>query len=355
MSSAKTARWLDLIAYLLSHRFPVSREDIYAKVSGYKDHDSDPDETTRRKFERDKDELRALGIEIETVPIPDAAGDEPATGYRLRPGAFYLPYLELHDSDKMVAERPYQGLARIRVSREDLDLLDRATQLVAQRTESVLGKAAMSARRKLEFDLPLPQAAVERVLAAPLDDEGTRALEVLQRAVADRVAVTCHYHSIGRNTDEQRSIEPYGLFFNWGRWYCVARARDRDALRVFRVDRMRQAAMEKGKAASFDVPDDFSIRSYVGRAPWELSEAEPVTVRVGFNFPESRWVLAQAIGQVVESLRDDGGAVLDFAVRDLNPFIRWLLTFRGQAEVLSPDSIRGELKQLKKQVAKLYA
>jgi len=35
MTTAKTARWLDLIAYLLSHRFPVTREDIYQRVSGY--------------------------------------------------------------------------------------------------------------------------------------------------------------------------------------------------------------------------------------------------------------------------------------------------------------------------------
>ncbi|MEP7324792.1 MAG: WYL domain-containing protein [Gemmatimonadota bacterium] len=369
MSSPKTARWLDLIAFLLSHRYPVTREDIYINVNGYLDEPPPPDggrgqgvrgeggrgdEVVRRKFERDKDELRALGIEIETVPIPDAAGDEPATGYRLRPGAFYLPYLELHQANR-VMERPYQGVASIAVSRADLEILDRATQLVAQRTESPLGAAAASARRKIEFDLPLPQGAVERVLAAPLDNEGIRALEVLQTAVADRVAVSCHYHSIGRNQEDKRSIEPYGLFFSWGRWYCVARARDREALRVFRVDRMAEAATEKGKQASFEVPDGFSIRAYVGRAPWELSEAEPTTVRVRFAFPESRWVMAQGVGQVVDALLDDGGAVLDFAVRDQNPFLRWLLTFRKQAEVQSPPEIRNELGRLRRQVSKLYA
>src|ERR1044071_1843174 len=102
MSSAKTSRWLDLIAFLLSHRFPVSREDIFGRVKGY---EGDNAESVRRTFERDKDELRSLGIDIETVPIPDAGGDEPASGYRLRPAAFYLPYLEL--SETRTGERPY--------------------------------------------------------------------------------------------------------------------------------------------------------------------------------------------------------------------------------------------------------
>ncbi|MEO8295000.1 MAG: WYL domain-containing protein [Gemmatimonadota bacterium] len=358
MSSAKTARWLDLIAYLLQHRFPVSREEIFRNVHGYLDPD-DPEssrkESVRRTFERDKDELRSLGIALETVPIPDAAGDEPAAGYRLRPGAFYLPYLELHPKTAEPEPRTYQGLARVEVSLADLAILDRATHVVAQRTESLLGRSAASARRKLEFDLPLPQSAIERLLARPLSEENTRTLEVLQDAVSRSVAVSCKYHSIGRDSDEERSIEPYGLFFNWGRWYCVARARDRDALRVFRVDRMRNASLERGREGTFQVPADFSIRSYVGRAPWELSGTPPTITRVRFAFPESRWVQAQGVGEVIEPMMEDGGAVLEFAVQDSSPFLRWLLTFRNQAEVLSPSSMIEQLEQMRQAVARLYA
>jgi len=306
-------------------------------------------------FERDKDELRALGVQIETVPIPDVEHDEPATGYRLRPSDFYLPYLELRQSPNAGVERPYRGLARLNLTREDVDILDRATHLVAQRTESPLGRSAESARRKLEFDLPLSRAAVERVLARPLTDEGSRALEVLQRAVSSRTAIRCQYYSIGRDQDEARVLEPYGLFFTWGRWYCVARARDRDALRVFRIDRMREATLEKGKDAGFVVPRDFSIKAYLNRAPWELSGAQPMTVRVKFAFPESRWVQAQGIGTPVDAMLDDGGAILEFQVRDSNPFLRWLLTFRGHAAILSPDSLMADLASLRRSVARLYA
>lgn len=176
----------------------------------------------------------------------------------------------------------------------------------------------------------------------------------MQRAVAERVAVGCRYFAIGRDQEEKRVIEPYGLFFSWGRWYLVARARERAATRVFRVDRMRDAELLKGKDSAFEVPAAFAIRDYLGRAPWELSEAAPVVARVRFAFPESRWVIAQGVGEAVDDLLDDGGAVLAFGVRDGPPFLRWLLTFRGRAVVLEPAALAGELDALRRQVAALY-
>ncbi len=361
MSSRKTARWLDLIAFLLAHRMPVTREQIFEHVRGYLPPDEAEQESVaaadaaRRAFERDKSELRGLGIEIETVTIPDSAGDEPNAAYRLRPRDVYLPYLELRGGAEKGGDRPYRDLHTLEVSRADLELLDRATARLAARSEFPLAAAARSARQQLEFDLPLPQAAVERVLATPLSGSAAQSLAVLQRAVANRTAVTCRYYAIGRDAEESREIEPYGLFFSWGRWYCVARARDRDALRVFRVDRMREARAARGSRARFDVPRDFSVRAYVGRAPWELSDAEPTAVRLRFAFPESRWVQARAVGEVVEPLLDDGGAVLDFVVNDRHPFLRWLLTFGKQVEVVEPEEVGGELDTLRRQVAALYA
>src|SRR3990172_1083999 len=138
----KTPRWLHLVAYLLDHRFPVTREMIFAHVAGYRG----APESARRKFERDKDELRALGIDIQTVAIPSAAGDEPAAGYRLRARSTYLPYFELVDEE--AAPRPYPGLDRIAITRDELEILDRATRSLAGHDDTPLAGAAASARRK---------------------------------------------------------------------------------------------------------------------------------------------------------------------------------------------------------------
>ncbi len=357
MTAGKTARWLDLLAYLLQHRFPVPREEIFSHVAEYKADTAAGTptalESARRKFERDKDELRALGIEIETVTLPGGAGDEPQAGYRLRERDFYLPYLELREG-RGPAERPYASLVRVPLAREEVAVLARATVRAAQ-LQGPLGHAAASARRKLAFDLPLPIATVERLLAHPLTGDAARALEVLQRAVAEHVAVRCRYYAIGRDAEEPREIEPYGLFFSWGRWYCVARSRERDALRVFRVDRMRDAKAIAGPAARYEVPADFSIRAWVGRAPWELSPRPPERAVVRFSFPESRWVLAQGAGTPVTELLEDGGALVAFEVRDPGPFLRWLLTFRAAVELREPAGLARELDALRARVAARYA
>ncbi|MFQ5705218.1 MAG: helix-turn-helix transcriptional regulator [Gemmatimonadales bacterium] len=357
MTQTKTARWLDLLALLLSRRYPLTREEIFERVEEYrKARERDDSETAReslrRRFERDKDQLRAIGINIETVDIPTAEFDEPAKGYVLQERDFYLPYLEFVDG-KVAGDRPYRGLVRVPLSSRDLELLDRATNRIAQRSEFPLSLAAASARRKLQFDLPLSIRSVEHVLAAPLATGSDNALATLQRAVAARIAVSCSYYTIGRDSEQRREIEPYGLFFSWSRWYCVAFSRERDALRLFRVDRMKDVTLLEH--CPFDVPDDFSVRDYVGRAPWALGSGKPTAATVRFSFPESRWVQAQGVGSVIEDVTPDGGSVIRFAVTEEAPFLRWLLTFRDHARVLEPDSMRGKLADMRDRVRALYA
>lgn len=360
MASPKTARWLDLIAFLLAHRFPVTRDQIYESVSGYKEdwaeaEDETARESLRRKFERDKDELRELGINIEVLELANRAGDEASAGYRLRAGDFYLPYLQLQQEPSRPLERPYTGLKSISVPPEDLELLDRATQRLAEHPTFPLKAAAQSARRKLEFDLPIPVKQIERILGEVGKGESNETLEVLQQAVARKVALECRYYTIGRDSESTRVIEPHGLFFNWGHWYCVAGNRDDDKLRVFRVDRVTNAKLLRGAEAVFQsAPDCFDIRDYVGRSAWELSEQESQTVRVRLQFPESRWVLAQGTGRAVEPLTENGGAVIEFQVRDTGPFLRYMLTFRDHVEIVDPRELADELTELRQRVAAVY-
>ena len=65
----KTERWLNLLAFLLDRRYPVSREQILSEVEDYRGDwlkgGDTARESVRRKFERDKRELRELGIVIQ--------------------------------------------------------------------------------------------------------------------------------------------------------------------------------------------------------------------------------------------------------------------------------------------------
>lgn len=347
MTENKTARWLDLLAYLLQYRYAVTREQIFENVRGY---EGKP-ESARRTFERDKVELREIGIEIETVPLPDAPGDEAATGYRLRATGFYLPYFELTQSGQRPT-RPYQGLRQVQLSDDEMHALDRATHRLASLTSTPFAAAAASARRKLAFDLPLAADTAQRILELPLSEAGREALEILQNAVFHSTAIRCRYYTISRDSDEERELEPYGIFFQWGHWYCVARARDRDAVRVFRVDRMRETK-SLGKDL-FKVPATFNIQEFLGRAPWEMGSGPATPARVRFAFPMSRWVVNEHAGRLAEPEAEDGSAVCEFDVRDRGAFVRWLLSFRGEAALLEPEDLSDDLRVLRERVAALY-
>ena len=149
MRDDKLARWIDLLAALLRRGAPVMFEDLKPDVPAY-NAGGVSHATTMRMFERDKDELRAAGIPIETVPYAD---DE--TGYRLRRTKFYLPYLDLLGASRRprLKRHEYQGLLTIQMSADDAELLASA----ARRAEALGGsvaKDARSAAAKLAFDLP---------------------------------------------------------------------------------------------------------------------------------------------------------------------------------------------------------
>src|SRR5690606_19020811 len=92
-------RWLDIIAYLVGRRLPVSADELMRAVPAYADgwasDDTTRHESVRRSFERDKDELRKLGIPIRTVTYNRADQPDVQEGYVIERRDFYLPYLKL--------------------------------------------------------------------------------------------------------------------------------------------------------------------------------------------------------------------------------------------------------------------
>ena len=99
--TTKLQRWLDLIAYLVGRRQPVSVDEILEHVPAYasplETRDVNALDASRKMFERDKRELRAFGIPLETVAFA-IGGAEAQEGYRLERKSFYLPYLRLLES-----------------------------------------------------------------------------------------------------------------------------------------------------------------------------------------------------------------------------------------------------------------
>ncbi|MEX0906695.1 MAG: WYL domain-containing protein [Gemmatimonadota bacterium] len=361
----KLQRWLDIIAYLVGRRLPVSADELMRGVPAYADAWASDDATTResarRGFERDKVELRKLGIPIRTVQYSTPDHIDVLEGYIIERRDFYLPYLELVKQTSATARysdrhRP----AHLEIGEADAPLALEALRRVAGVPGFPLAREARSAFRKLAFDLD-PDAFTSQSPVLFMDAPGavdlTARLRTLSDALLARKRVRFRYHGIYRDEVTSRDVAAYGLLYQHGHWYMIGHDATRDAMRVFRVGRMDGAAANTKQpgTADYAVPDTFRLADYVGREAWELGDAEeaPVVALVLFRFPLSLWAERNGHGRL-ESRRDDGAVVRRFDVHQVDPFVRWLLSLEGEAEVLEPASLQQELHAMAAKVGRAH-
>jgi proteasome accessory factor B len=252
MSKRKTERLLGLVVCLLSTRRYLSADQIRAAVPGY----PEQDDLFKRMFERDKEDLRELGVPLETG-LNHPFDDDP--GYRIRQQAYELPELRLEADEAAVL-----GLAA----------------RVWQRAE--LAGAAAGALLKLRaagIDTASLDGMDEHPSAQGIEPRlGTPepAFGPLWEAVRDRRPVTFSYRGAGRSEPQRRELEPWGVVNRHGRWYVAGRDRGRDATRVFRLGRIAGPVKFCGPAGSVTVPDGTDVRELV--SDWDSVSSERTAV-----------------------------------------------------------------------------
>lgn len=390
---SKTQRQLDLLAYLVGRRFPVPVEELMERIPAYAGKWVDGEDraraSVRRTFERDKDDLRGVGIPLETVKYTVNYGAEEVEGYRVTRRDFYLPYLRLAaraagtgasagagagaggGSDPRAAEEsgassaPRRGdsmkVEEVEIAEDEAGLALDALRRVGDVPAFPLASEAGSAFRKLAFDLDpeafraTPILQVER----PGAQEIAATLRVLSDALLARKRVRFRYHGLYRGETTQRDVAGYGLLFQRGHWYLIGSDALRDgAMRTFRVARMEEPRPEtrRPNTPDYEVPADFSLDEQRGLQAWELGGEEGGVVRaeVSFRFPLSLWVARNGLGEALRE-GDDGSATRVFDVVQVDPFLRWLLSLAGGAEVEAPPELAVALRDLAGDVARKHA
>jgi predicted DNA-binding transcriptional regulator YafY len=347
----KVQRWVDLLAALLRRHTAVPFETLRNEIPGYSNPDVEP-ASIDRTFERDKDELRAFGVAIDTVQ--DIDGNKKL--YLLKTRNFYLPYVGVGDWLRPpVPDRPkgdgYQGLPLLTFTPDQLAMVVRAGRRVQQMGHAALAADAESALRKLAHDVSLVGDHGREITLPSVLQASAPVLELLDEAVRNRKIVTFEYHSIGRNAVESRSVHPYGLLFISNVWYLVAYDPAKDDIRQFRVSRINAPTMNRTRTQSpdFTVPSDFNLwKRAESRRAWELGDDDAITVHVDFALTSAYAIAGAELGAA-----GDGG-VRTFVVRRPEPFVRWLLSFGGAARPVEPASIVEAWRELATRTMQLY-
>jgi proteasome accessory factor B len=253
------------------------------------------DETSRKSFERDKASLRSLGIEIATE-IDE--GDRGATRYKIDPEEYFLPDLDLSETERMALQF---GASMVRL-------------------DAAWDEAAVL---KIGDSKPLSLPSV--VAEMPSLD----ALPILHSAMQSRSRVKLTY------SGRARSIAGYGLFYREGNWYLSGE--DEGATKVFRVDRI-DGDVQAGAPASYELPENFDPSAQMPSDPLLIGAGDQTVARVLVDSVMAPRVERLRGGGVVERC-DDGGVVIEVPVRNRDAFRSWVLGLRDHALVLEPADL----------------
>jgi predicted DNA-binding transcriptional regulator YafY len=355
MKAPKIQRWIDLLATLLAHRFPVTLEEIIRGVPGYGT-GSGKKESIRRTFERDKDELRRFGVLIETVPLPEGEAD----GYRLLSRDFYLPYLSL-----MVEGRPskprkldkygYATLPSLSFEPDELDAVAQAAARVRELGDPLLVEHADSAIRKLAVDLPVDASRAGETRVAPARPQpDADVFAVLGAALQDRKRVTFAYRSMGTDAVTRRTVEPLGLFFLNQHWYLAGRAPGEAVVKNYRLSRITDPEPNRLQPGTrdYEVPPGFHLAEHArSKQAWELGDGDAVEVVVEFRRVEGAAAAAARLGETVAGYPDRRR----FRVRRRDAFARWLLSFAGGVVPVAPADLVREYEGLVEATLAVYS
>jgi proteasome accessory factor B len=302
----KTERLFNLIALLLDTRRPITPEEIRRKIPGY----DNSDVAFRRMFERDKEELRELGLPLERVGTDVWEAEE---GYRIPKEAATLPELDLTADERAalyLAAQAWQGQA---VPGDP----HRALMKLSLASKEDDGENGAGGWIRASVDVSQPN------------------LGPLLGAIADRKRVTFRYRGRGGGEAQERSVDPYALRHR-GSWYLAGFDHLRQEVRHFKLDRVDgKIAVAEGRAPDFEPPVDF--KADVPRGPWEIEGS--TEARIAFA-PHTAWWVERRTGARREAERDDGWVEMTFPVSDPEFFSSWILGFAADAIVVAPDDLR---------------
>ncbi len=247
---------MNLVIALLSTRQYVTAARIRGTVPGYEPDDGTAraDEAFKRMFERDKADLREMGVPLETGRT---SAFDTEDGYRIARAAYELPEIRLSGEEAAAV-----GLA--------LRLWESA-QLAGPAQSALVKLKAAGIEVDGSRGLPLQ----------PRLDAGEPAFDPCYTAARDRRVLEFDYRRPDEDEAGRRRVQPWGVVAWHGRWYLGGLDLDRQRPRVFRLSRVVGIPTPVGPAGAFEPPADVDLAAMVDGQFGGQEQVVVVRVRPG--------------------------------------------------------------------------
>ena len=288
----------------------MTAEEIREKIAGY---EQTSHEAFRRSFERDKEALRTMGIPLELAPDPATGAD----AYHIPKARYYLPELDLEPAE----------LAALRLAADAILGSADAVRAGMMKLAAEGGRpSGPSGGGRIAWGADI---AAEQPLLGPL-----------YAAVLERSPLRFDYQRAGSDSPEARLVEPYSLVHRRGHWYLVGRDRNRDAVRSFKVSRIRSAPQTQ--PGTYDLPPRFDAGVHLAGEAWELGGEEPGTATIRFS-ESLRWWAEQNFSAAFAREGPDVALEVEVSVANIDALVSWIIGFGGEVEIVAPAGVRRRL------------
>ncbi len=324
----KLIRQLSLISYLMAERRPVTALEIRRDVEGYSGMNED---AFARRFYADRAELDALGINLTVDKPADGAAEQ--ENYSLRPENFHLPAIAFTDEE----------LASLQFA---LSLLD---------GEFAYAEPLRLALQQISWGRPSPLESPDQrslalgITASAGGHELSQRLAKVETAIFRQKTITFDYFTMERDATGARKVDPYHLLFRGGQFYLLGWSHEREAIRVFRLSRIRGKVAYATKAEhDFKRPTDFDPRAYAKRADWQFGDDQGIAeIAVGERLA---WQVERHFGRFGEVRAAgtgdrDGDIVFATPYASARQLVSFVLGLGEHAHVAGPDELVAEAEE----------
>ena len=306
-------RLFSLVLALLATENGLTKNEILSSVQGYRQEFTRSGENANleRKFERDKDDIRELGVPLETVQAPGDPGNNQNLRYRIPRGAYELP-------------------ADISFSPEETTLLNLAAMVWRE------GSLSSQSRRALLKLRSLGVTADEPIIGyAPRVRVRDAAFEPLSAALEKQVLVRFRYLKPGELDARERHVAPLALVQHQGRWHLQAQEAGTGIRKTFLLRRIVGAVTATHTTFEPPAGNQSELALQELDAVWNAHTAHVVVepdTDAAIRLPGRR-------GTVTSS---DGSLELHYS--DVNIFADELAGFGPEVLVVSPPELRAAVR-----------